>query len=116
MGRKPLGLPASGKVTPGCPGPPRAPPFLKVWLPSQTKLLGSPAVAGAVRGAWEAVAGAVETFATSFAGGSWPEPAYHPARNSTCRPSKTCYRGSQVLVAWGAAGKVWKQRFHKVLV
>eukprot|EP00983_Pelagomonas_calceolata_P121797 1160835-Pelagomonas_calceolata.AAC.2 len=47
MGRKPLGLPASGKVhTPGCPGPPSAPPTLEIWLPSRTKLLGSPAVSG----------------------------------------------------------------------
>eukprot|EP00983_Pelagomonas_calceolata_P107714 1159377-Pelagomonas_calceolata.AAC.9 len=35
---------ASGNVHPGCPGPPRAPPTLEFWLPSQTKSMGSFAV------------------------------------------------------------------------
>eukprot|EP00983_Pelagomonas_calceolata_P091348 1157532-Pelagomonas_calceolata.AAC.8 len=44
MGREPQVCLLPVKFTPGCPGPPSAPPTLKCWLPSQTKLLGSPAV------------------------------------------------------------------------
>eukprot|EP00983_Pelagomonas_calceolata_P085394 1156546-Pelagomonas_calceolata.AAC.6 len=73
MGCEPLALLVPVKFTPGCPGLPSALPTLKLWLPSQTKLLGSPAVLG------EAVAGAVETIATSFVGSSWPEPVSLPS-------------------------------------
>eukprot|EP00983_Pelagomonas_calceolata_P070774 1150927-Pelagomonas_calceolata.AAC.3 len=76
VGLKPLGLPASGKV--------------HTWLPWPTQRTPSPGILASlpniefrqpcrVRGALEAVAGAVETFATSFAGSSWPQPASPPS-------------------------------------
>eukprot|EP00983_Pelagomonas_calceolata_P008707 284129-Pelagomonas_calceolata.AAC.7 len=42
MGREPLGLPVSGKEHTCCPGPPSAPPALKLWanLPNKGSLLG----------------------------------------------------------------------------
>eukprot|EP00983_Pelagomonas_calceolata_P099627 1158478-Pelagomonas_calceolata.AAC.7 len=46
------------------------PPETLATLPN--KKFGQPC---SDRGPWEAVAGAVETSATSFAGSSWPEPA-----------------------------------------
>eukprot|EP00967_Tisochrysis_lutea_P158290 scaffold323165_cov18-Tisochrysis_lutea.AAC.1 len=53
MGRQPQGfacLPV--ELTPGCPGPPSAPPILEFWLPSQAKCLGSPAVSEGRRRQW----------------------------------------------------------------
>eukprot|EP00983_Pelagomonas_calceolata_P054162 1143597-Pelagomonas_calceolata.AAC.2 len=100
MGPEPLGLP--GRVHTCRPGPP---PTLKLWLASQTKLLGSPAVSGG--GAAAAMGGS----------SSWPASANLPsALKISMLAEQPCYRGSQFLVTWGAAGKIWEQRFHKVLV
>eukprot|EP00983_Pelagomonas_calceolata_P045867 1139900-Pelagomonas_calceolata.AAC.9 len=72
MGHEPLGLLASGKVHTWLPWPTlrtRHPGNLAT-LPNKTAWQPC-----SVKGAWEALAGAAETFATSFAGTSWPEPA-----------------------------------------
>eukprot|EP00983_Pelagomonas_calceolata_P081893 1155737-Pelagomonas_calceolata.AAC.3 len=72
MGREPLGLTPSGKV--GCPGPPSAPPALKLWLPSQTKKLGSPAVSGRRGRQWLVLQKNLQRVSSS-----WPEPASPPS-------------------------------------
>eukprot|EP00983_Pelagomonas_calceolata_P051242 1142325-Pelagomonas_calceolata.AAC.1 len=85
MGRKPLGLPPHGTVHTRLPRPAQGTPHPGnlATFPNKTAWQSC-----SVIGAWEAVAGAVETTTPSFAGSSWPEPAsYHLPSNSACRTS-----------------------------
>eukprot|EP00983_Pelagomonas_calceolata_P010369 336240-Pelagomonas_calceolata.AAC.4 len=76
MGHEPLGLDPSDKVHARLPGPPSPTSALKRWLASHIQTDWQPC---SVKGPLEAVADAVETFATSFLDSSWPEPASLPS-------------------------------------
>eukprot|EP00983_Pelagomonas_calceolata_P084905 1156449-Pelagomonas_calceolata.AAC.8 len=65
-----------GRVRTCRPGPPSAPPGLKLWPPSQTKLLGSPAVSGGRGRQWLVLCKSILNLLHSVLGLS--RPAYHP--------------------------------------